>query len=276
MCPEASTVLAASLARRRPIFAMRPFLMPMSPRKRGIRVPSMTIPSLMMRSYSGMGNPPVRVTPTLSEASHQGTLLSRIRSSHWNSSGLRDAGLDLDVKRHQDTNHHVIECYILYDFHQAAGIEEPVQRLEGRIAHGDIHRSLESVPHDDAFLIVKQPRRLEFVEMLELFAGDPDAAREVPMVRELVLRAREPTDRHQRELAQFGIERGAIAKLAAQREEASQQIGRMGKHPEDVADRSFALLDEAIENLAIRFGKIFTIEIRQSRHDMTPVRSNGW
>src|ERR1700689_383993 len=98
--------------------------------------------------------------------------------------------------------------------------------------------------------------------MFELLARDADVPREVPMMRELVLRAGEASDRHQREFAQLGVEFGAVAQLAAEREEAPQQVRRMSQHAEDIADRVFALFDEAVEDFAVLIRQVFTIEIR--------------
>src|SRR6202040_2225586 len=99
----------------------------------------------------------------------------------------------------------------------------------------------------------------ELVEMLELFARYSNATREVPMMGELVFRPGEASDRHQRELAELRVKLGAVAKLAAEREEAPQQIGGMSQHAEDIADRSFALLDEAIENFTVVFRQVLAI-----------------
>src|SRR5579871_1792606 len=188
--------------------------------------------------------------------------MSSRSGSNAEESQLGDAGFDLHLKRDQDAHHHVVECYILYDFHQAAGPERFAQRLEGRVADRHVHSGLECVAHHDTFLLVEQRRGLELVQMLKLFARDTYVAREVPMMGELILRAGESSDRHQREFAQLGIEFGPIAKLASEGEEAPQQIRRMRDDAKDVTDRIFPLLDQAIENFAVLFRKVFTTEIR--------------
>src|SRR5262245_30076843 len=52
--PVASTTLLASLALRRPIWAILPFLIPISARYRGMRVPSTMVPFFTMVSNWGM------------------------------------------------------------------------------------------------------------------------------------------------------------------------------------------------------------------------------
>src|ERR1700676_2838384 len=54
ICPSASTTFAPSCDEMRPIFAILPFLIPMSLRKRGARVPSTTIPFFTTKSKSAM------------------------------------------------------------------------------------------------------------------------------------------------------------------------------------------------------------------------------
>src|ERR1022692_2825949 len=95
------------------------------------------------------------------------------------------------------------------------------------------------------------------------------------MMGELVLGLGEAAHRHQRKFAQLRIERGAIAQLAAEREKSPQQIRRVGKGAKDVTDRLAALLDEPIENFAVGFGQVITIEIWNSRHGRSEERRVG-
>src|SRR5579872_7212482 len=102
--------------------------------------------------------------------------------------------------------------------------------------------------------------------MLEMFARDADETRDIPMMGELILGLGETADRHQREFAQFRIERGTVSQFSTEGEKSPQQIRRMREGAKYIADRLTALLDETIENLTVGFRQVVTIEIRNSRH----------
>ena len=85
-------------------------------------------------------------------------------------------------------------------------------------------------------------------------------------MHELVLGVGQPSHGKDRELAELRVERGAVAQMAAERDEPLEQVRRVSERTKDVADRLAALFGDPIEGFAILFGKVFAVQIRYSRH----------
>src|SRR5208283_1777565 len=61
---------------------------------------------------------------------------------------LDGARLQLDADRDQHAHDHVVESDVLHQFHQAARVEERLQRIPGRVSHADVVRALARVAND--------------------------------------------------------------------------------------------------------------------------------
>src|SRR5579863_9827610 len=181
--PRASITFLASLDAIRPILAMRPFLIPMSPRMRGARVPSMIIPSLMTMSNSGIRqiSALVRVaylscfaligTRRKKSSAYQASVwrvdkdrrgfvwrtpfaLARVESV------LVRAGLEFDADRHDNPHHRIVERDAHRELHNTAIVEKAAQRVESPIAHLDVGGRFRGVAHHGALVLVEDGRAL--------------------------------------------------------------------------------------------------------------------